>query len=107
IVHFFHRDVGSMKVDLRLRWARGHGMNPLLNTQDVASDFKFERATDATEDYFINYFYDALFKMEYKPGLKKSMPGYSEKKIRKVLMDELHAAAARALPVKGLDTSVP
>lgn len=94
IAHFYHRDVGSMKVDLRMRWIDGKNVEP-LRSPNAAYDYKFQRATSAIEDVYHHYLNDWLFRWTYQDELKKWVPGFSPDQtlasLRKLIREDARA----------------
>lgn len=98
--HFYHRDVGSMKVDLRMRWIDGKDVEP-LRTPNAAFDFKFERATSAIEDVYHHYLNDWLFRWTYQDEIKKYVPGFHPNQTLTSIQRILREEAAKRFPLKG------
>lgn len=98
IEHFFHRDVGSMKIDLRMRWIHNLPISP-LRSEDPACDFKFKRASEVVEEDFMRYFHDETFVRGYLPMLQKYVPGFNPEITRSKLKSELYTSINQALPV--------
>lgn len=91
IQHVFHRDTGSMKVDLRLRIARGLSVDG-LRSFDTKTDFKFWRATFLAGSPLYGWFYSYMF-TDFKgmaQKLKKYFPEYDPNEIKN-RMDRLVA----------------
>lgn len=99
IKHFYHRDVGSMKVDLRMRWIDGKDVEP-LRTPNAAFDFKFERATSAIEDVYHHYLNDWLFRWTYQDELRKYVPGFRPEQSLAAIQRILREEAAKRFPLK-------
>lgn len=100
IKHFFHRDVGSMKVDIRLRWVHGLSVDA-LRTENAQYDFKFERATTATEDNLKDYLNDWLFKWGYLDVIKKHIPLFSPSQTERKLLEMALETVRKELPLRG------
>lgn len=99
IVHYYHRDVGSMNVDLRLRYIYGLDVSP-LRTQNAAFDFKFARATEKYESVHMDYLNDWLFKWGYLNTLKKYIPQFSPERTKARLQKRLLQTVREQLPLK-------
>lgn len=99
IKHFYHRDVGSMKVDMRMRWIEGKDVAP-LRTPNAAYDFKFQRATSAVDDVFEHYLNDWLFRWTYQDEIRKYVPGFDSKQTLRSLQRLLREEAAKLYPLK-------
>jgi nicotinate-nucleotide adenylyltransferase len=81
ITHFYHRDVGSMNVDLRLRWVHGLSIEP-LRSKNAAFDFKFARATEKFESVHLDYLNDWLFRWAYLNTLREYITTFSHTKMK-------------------------
>lgn len=82
IEQVLHKDIGSMKVDLRLRWLKGLGVEHLIS-KTTMTDFKFNRATELHGTPYFSWFYSYLF-TDFRGGdkiLKKYIPNYNEESI--------------------------
>ena len=99
IVHYYHRDVGSMNVDLRLRYIYGLDITP-LRTASAAFDFKFARATEKYESVHMDYLNDWLFKWGYLNTLKKYIPRFSPEITKARLKKRLLLTVREQLPLK-------
>ena len=99
IVSYLHRDVGSMKVDLRLRWINGLDIS-MLRTPNAAFDFKFTRATEVYESVFTDYLNDWLFKWGYLKTIQKYVPTFDPEKTKSRLQKRLLTHIKKILPIK-------
>lgn len=105
IEHVLHRDLGSFKVDYKMRWAKGLRIDS-LRTDAPDEDFGLSWATGKFEEYYITYFVRWIFGRGYRDNLKKYVPefrGYKpvEELVRRRLIEE----TARYLNVAGSFTS--
>lgn len=98
-----HRDIGSMKIDLRLRLAKGLSVEA-LKTKNSAYDFKFQEADALYEDYILGYFFDMTFSMDptlgYGKAIKPHVPDYKSVKIRSIVKAEFQKQLNQHLPLK-------
>jgi len=99
IVHFYHRDVGSMNVDLRMRFIRGLDISP-LRTENAAFDFKFARATEKYESVHMDYLNDWLFRWGYLNTLKEYIPNFSPERTKTRLKKLLMETVRTELPLR-------
>lgn len=97
VVHFFHRDMGSVKVHLLLRLARGLGISKLL-THSTLWDFKPDWIHHVLAKPF-TYFFDHMFSMSRPTGirLKKARPLYDPKKIQTKFLELIEAEIQKYL----------
>lgn len=99
IKHFYHRDVGSMKVDLRMRMMEGKDVEPLRSV-NAAYDYKFLRATSAIEDVYKDYLHNWLFRWAYQDEIKKYVPSFSPQQTQDLLQYLLRKEARALYPLK-------
>lgn len=100
IVEVYHRDLGSFKIDLRMRAARGKSNEP-LRTENAFYDFKPEWGTElygktllgwCWKCNFINHY--SNFQGGYKV-LKKHVPRYDADAVLKVVEEVLREDARK------------
>jgi NAD(P)-dependent dehydrogenase (short-subunit alcohol dehydrogenase family) len=103
IAHFFHRDGGSMKVDLRMRWIHDLPVGS-LRSDNAAFDFKFERATSVIEEAFNRYFHDETFVRGSLETIREYVPDFDPEKTRALLNQRLKAEVENQFPLKKPDT---
>ena len=99
IEHFFHRDVGSMKIDLRMRWVNGLSVAP-LRSENAAFDFKFKRATEVIEEDFFRYLFNEPFVNQYKDVLSSYVSGYNPDSLKGMLKDDLVVEIEHSFPLR-------
>ena len=99
ILHYYHRDVGSMNVDLRLRYIHGLDISD-LRSANAAFDFKFERATEKYESVHMDYFNDWLFRWSYLNTIKEYIPDFSPERTKRKLRQRLLETVRFELPLK-------
>ena len=99
IKHFYHRDVGSMKVDLRLRWTQGLGVQA-LRSKNALFDFKFARAPTSIADNLKNYLNDWIFRWGYLDVLKKHVPDFNPDVTREILLKMALVKVREELPLR-------
>jgi len=100
IAHYYHRDVGSMNVDLRLRYIHGLSIEP-LRSENAAFDFKFARATEKYESVHLDYLNDWIFRWGYLKVLKEYIPDFSPDKTKARLQKLLLKKVRETLPLRG------
>jgi hypothetical protein len=91
IEHIYHRDLGSMKTDYRLRWLSGLSIAHLRS--DLADkDFGLSWGAELIEQYHLDYLHDWNFRLAYRKNLKTFVQGYdwnwTYSIVRKVLESE-------------------
>lgn len=99
IKHFFHRDVGSMKVDLRLRWTHGLSVDA-LRTPNAQFDFKFVRAPGSIEDNLVDYLNDWLFRWTYLDNIRKFVPDFDALSTQDLLVKMARETLHETLPLR-------
>lgn len=99
IMGYYHRDVGSMKIDLRLRYIHGLGIDD-LRTPNAAFDFKFARSTEVYQSVFLDYLNDWLFKWGYFKNINDFIPGFDPEKTKSRLLEILLNHVREKFPLK-------
>jgi hypothetical protein len=99
IDHFFHRDAGSMKIDLRMRWLNGLSIAP-LRSDNAAFDFKFQRSTEVIEEDFIRYLHNETIVNGALATIRKYVPDFDPEKTREELRTDLHQEIRRDFPLR-------
>jgi hypothetical protein len=105
IEHILHRDIGSMKVDLRLRMMNGLSIAPLKSKQPD-KDFGLSRASEKFEQYFRQFFVGLIFRSHYDMNLQKYVPNYSADAIEARLLQRLSEATDQIFQVEKITRSV-
>jgi hypothetical protein len=102
IKHVFHRDTGSMKVDLRQRLARGLPVED-FKSFDTQSDFKFLRATSLAGTPIYGWFYSYMFTdfRHMERELKKYVHDYEPERIKERIDKLVERELNRYFPETG------
>lgn len=95
------RDIGSMKVNLMLRWMKGHSVAPLW-TENTDYDFKFKWSTEISGrpilDWFFSYMFDEVF--GHGKALRQHYDGYDLLKIRESVVKYLEISLQTHLSIQ-------
>lgn len=104
ILHYYHRDVGSMSVDIRLRYIRGLNV-AALRSENAAYDYKFARATEKYESVYMDYLNDLIFRWTYLDTLRQYIPNFDPEKTKSRLRKRLLDTVRLQLPLKSKSKS--
>jgi hypothetical protein len=93
------RDMGSVKVNLELRWSRGLPVDA-LRSPNAASDFKFEWANEMSRRPFYQWFNRYAFSDEFGFGqtLRRYVPGYGPMTMARLVDDQVRLALEEHFP---------
>jgi len=109
VKHVFFRDIGSMKVNWLLRWARGLSVGPLFKTNSPQWDFKPQWAGEISFKPFFGYFFNYVMGKLQGQGnvLSKHESSYSVEKMQEFLIQDVTLMAEKYFPTKSkMDLSV-
>jgi hypothetical protein len=87
-----HRDIGSMKVDYRLRWIKNLPIGSLASPK-ADKDFGLSWGAEEIEKYHLSYLHDWIFQSTYLADLRASFPDFNpdvtRELVRKILALEV------------------
>lgn len=102
IEHVWHRDVGSMKVDLLLRYAKGLPAAS-LRSHNADYDFKSRWASEIAGRSILEWFYRYIFtdRARQTRSIKPFVPDYDQDKILRLVQEAMGKSLAEHLPLPG------
>jgi hypothetical protein len=92
IESIYHRDIGSMKSDYRLRWIRGLPIDQ-LRSPFADKDFGLSWGAEKIQNYHLDYLHDWLLRWAYLPIIREYIPSFNPlatlPKMEQLLNEEL------------------
>lgn len=100
----YHRDIGSMKTDYRLRWIEGLPIDALRSPM-ADKDFGLSWGMEKIRDYHLDYLHDWLLRWAYLPILKKYVNGFDPLETRPLMENLISKEVSHLLGALTVSTS--